>query len=210
MEGSTDTEWENLYQTAEMTIVHVLNDDSRALYFYLRNTTPLRLYESDSSFGASPGAYIDNCKIKGKLIVEGAKSRQAKTRNYDDRLLYCYETPTPLFGDIGEARLDEEGICYVDIDDIFTETIAEQVEYQVFLQKEGEGDCWIAEKTPRYFIIQGTPNLKVAWEVKAKQKDYETYRLEPSDRNLDEYEKVTDPLEDAENFIEEQEAILYG
>lgn len=148
--------------------------------------------------------------VSGNFKVDGTKSREVETYNYTNRLLYAYETPTPLFGDIGEARLDEEGICYVDMDDIFTETIAEQVEYQVFLQKEGEGDCWIAEKTPRYFIIQGTPNLKVAWEVKAKQKDYETYRLEPSDRNLDEYEKVTDPLEDVENFIEEQEAILYG
>lgn len=148
--------------------------------------------------------------VEGNFKVNGTKSREVKTNNYTNRLLYAYETPTPLFGDIGEARLDEEGICFVDIDDIFTETIAEHVEYQVFLQKEGAGDCWIAEKTPRYFIIQGTPNLKVAWELKAKQKDYETYRLEPSDRNLDEYETATDPLEDIEDIIREQEAILYG
>ena len=148
--------------------------------------------------------------VEGNFKVMGTKSRETRTRNYDKRLHYAYETPTPLFGDVGEARLDEEGICFVDIDDIFTETIAEQVEYQVFLQKEGEGDCWIAEKNPRYFIIQGTPNLKVAWELKAKQKYYETYRLEPSDRGLDEYETASDPLEDIEDIIREQEAILYG
>ena len=164
------------------------------------------------SFGATQQIQVGtyDVYIAANFQVSGTKSRRSKTKNYADRLLYAYETPTPLFGDIGEARLDEEGICYVDIDDIFTETIAEQVEYQVFLQKEGEGDCWISEKTPRYFIIQGTPNLKVAWELKAKQKDYETYRLEPTDRGLDEYESATDPLEDADAFIREQEALLYG
>ena len=148
--------------------------------------------------------------VNGKFTCSGTKSRKVKTNNYADRLLYAYETPTPLFGDIGEARLDEEGICYVDIDDIFTETIAEQVEYQVFLQKEGEGDCWIAEKTPRYFIIQGTPNLKVAWELKAKQRDYETYRLELNENGLTEYEDASYPLADINDYIKEQEALLYG
>ena len=148
--------------------------------------------------------------VNGKFTCSGTKSRKVKTNNYADRLLYAYETPTPLFGDIGEAMLDEEGICYVDIDDIFTETIAEQVEYQVFLQKEGEGDCWIAEKTPRYFIIQGTPNLKIAWELKAKQRDYETYRLELNENGLTEYEDASYPLADINDYIKEQEALLYG
>lgn len=154
--------------------------------------------------------FENDIEIGGDLYVSGTKSRKTETKNYRGRLLYAYETPTPLFGDIGEAKLDEEGICYVDLDDIFTETIAEQVEYQVFLQKEGKGDCWIAEKKPRYFVIQGTPGLKVAWELKAKQRDYETYRLEPSDRGLDEYEKRTDPLTDINTYIDEQEVLLYG
>lgn len=148
--------------------------------------------------------------VNGKFTCSGTKSRKVKTDNYTDRLLYAYETPTPLFGDIGEAKLDEEGLCYVDIDDIFTETIAEHVEYQVFLQKEGEGDCWIAEKTPRYFVIQGTPDLKVAWELKAKQKDYETYRLELDENGLTEYEDTSNPIADINNYIKEQEALLYG
>lgn len=150
--------------------------------------------------------------FENNLKVNGTKSRIVNTKNYDKRLLYCYETPTPMFGDIGEAELDEEGICYVDLDDIFTETIAERVEYQVFLQKEGEGDCWIAEKGPHYFVIKGTPELKVAWELKAKQNDYETFRLEPDDTGLDEYDYQMDPLNDVDinSFIEEQEALLYG
>lgn len=147
--------------------------------------------------------------IAANFQVDGTKSRRVVTDHYSDRLLYCYETPTPLFGDIGEAVLDEEGLCYVDLDDIFTETLAEQVEYQVFLQKEGPGDCWIEEKGHRFFVIQGTPKLKVAWELKAKQRDYEFIRLEQSESYLEEYEHVTDN-EDLSQYINEQEELLYG
>lgn len=147
--------------------------------------------------------------INGGLVVTGAKARKVKTDNYSDRLHYCYETPTPIFGDIGEAVLDEEGICYVDLDDIFTETIAEKMEYQVFLQKEGEGDCWIAGKDPRFFVIQGTPGLRVAWELKAKQKGYETYRLDSWDTGLEEYAHISE-AETIETYIREQEELLYG
>lgn len=144
------------------------------------------------------------------LTVYGTKNRAVITSNYDDRLLYCYETPTPLFGDIGEAQLDSDGICYVDIDDIFSETIELRQEYQVFLQKEGEGDCWIAEKQKRYFVIKGTPNLKVAWELKAKQRDYDMIRLEQPDSGLDEYEHTTDADSLLDSYINEQEELLYG
>lgn len=141
------------------------------------------------------------------LVSSGTKSRQVRTDNYSDRLLYCYETPAPLFGDIGECFIDSDGSSYVDIDDIFTETIESKVEYQVFLQKEGEGDCYIAEKTPRYFVVKGTPGLKVAWELKAKQKDYSLTRLEQAENGLEEYASVPD---NAEDYITEQEGLLYG
>ena len=152
----------------------------------------------------------DKTTVAGNLTVQGSKSRNIKAQNYGNRLLYCYETPTPLFGDIGEAVLDEEGLCYVEIDDIFTETVADTVEYQVFLQKEGEGDCYIAEKDPRYFVIKGKPGLKVAWELKAKQKDYENIRLETPDTGLDEYyNEADDTYLYYQEYINEQEALLY-
>ena len=154
----------------------------------------------------------ESMKITGNFFVASgySKSKECDTENYGKRLQYCYETPTPLFGDIGEAVLDEDGICYVDLDDIFTETIAERAEYQAFLQKEGPGDCWIADKTPRYFVINGTPGLKVAWELKAKQKNFENVRLELSESRLDEYDRTSDINISLDDYIKEQEELLYG
>ena len=106
------------------------------------------------------------------------------TNDYGTVALSAYETPTPYFGDIGSAVLDTNGVCYVKLDDIFLETVNANIEYFVFLQKEGQGDLWVANKTPTYFEINGTPNLKFAWEVKIRQRGYESNRLE-RDYNID-------------------------
>ena len=192
----------SIYATNGIMSVSFTPRTSNGFTYYSRVTG--ELYVSDESY------FANNVTVRGSLAVTGTKPRLIKTQNYGERLNYCYETPTPLFGDIGEAQLDADGICYVNIDDIFSETIELRQEYQVFLQKEGEGDCWIAEKQKRYFVIQGTPNLKVAWELKAKQRDYDMIRLEQPDNGLDEYEHTTDADSLLDAYINEQEEILYG
>ena len=116
--------------------------------------------------------------VKGNLVVVGTKPRIVDTENYGTRYQYCYEMPSPMFGDIGSAKTDEEGICYIYIDDIFGETVDCEVEYQVFLQKYGDGDIYVAERQQNYFVVKGTPNLEFGWELKAVQRDYDSMRLE--------------------------------
>lgn len=137
-------------------------------------------------------------KVLGNFKVEsGTKSRIANTRNFDKRLLYCYETPTPMFGDMGCASTNEKGIAIVDIDPIFYETVNTNIEYEVFLQKEGQGDLWVEEKDPNYFIVNGTPNLKFSWEAKCIQKEFESLRLENEDLEA----SVSKDIWNAENDI---------
>ena len=110
----------------------------------------------------------------------GTKSRLVSTDQYSDRLLYCYETPTPMFGDIGEGTIGDDGLCYISLDAVFAQTVTTQ-QYQVFLQRYGEGECWVRERKGAYFIVQGTPGLAFGWEIKAKQRDYDQLRLERAD-----------------------------
>lgn len=119
------------------------------------------------------------------MYCAGSKSRVVKTKEYGERLLYCYETPSPMFGDVGEGVLDDDGFCYVFLDAVFAETISTN-QYQVFLQKYGEGDCWIAERKGGYFVVQGTAGLRFGWELKAKQSDYDQLRLERMPERMDE------------------------
>ena len=132
----------------------------------------IQFYDSFSDDGE------DMIKLQGNLEVRGTKSRVARTENFSDRLLYCYETPTPMFGDLGCGKTNDRGIAIVDIDPEFSETINSGIEYQVFLQKEGDGDIWVAEKEESYFTVRGTPNLKFSWEVKCIQKSFEHLRLD--------------------------------
>lgn len=119
-----------------------------------------------------------NMGASGNFTARGSKNRIVKTENYSDRLLYCYEMPKPYFGDIGEAMLDETGACYIFLDDIFRETVNTKCQYQVFLQKYGDGDAWVSDRNTDYFVVKGTPNLKFGWEIKAKQLGFESERLE--------------------------------
>ena len=114
------------------------------------------------------------------FYATGTKSRLVSTDQYSDRLLYCYETPTPMFGDIGEGKIGEDGLCYISLDAVFAQTVVTQ-QYQVFLQRYGEGECWVRERKSGYFIVQGTPGLAFGWEIKAKQRDYDQLRLERAD-----------------------------
>ena len=122
--------------------------------------------------------YGDTIYARGNLRVTGEKDRIVKTQNFDERLLNCYEMTSPMFGDVGTGETNENGECIIYIDDIFYETITSEIEYQVFLQKEGPGDIWVESKKNSYFSVKGTPNLKFSWEMKAKQKDYEYKRME--------------------------------
>ena len=135
-------------------------------------------------------------KILGNFeVMSGTKSRVAETQNFSDRLLYCYETPTPMFGDVGCAQTNAEGVAIIDIDPVFAETISTGTEYQVFLQKEGPGDLWIQEKDESYFVVRGTPELKFSWELKCSQKHFEHLRLEEETQRT----MVSKDINNAEN-----------
>lgn len=124
------------------------------------------------------------------LSVRGTKSRILQTKNYGTQTFYCYEMASPIFGDIGEASISEDGTCLIDIDDIFQESTNVGIEYYVFLQKEGDGDCWVDQKEQTYFTVKGTPGLKFAFEIKARQADYEHMRFTDMSRTA--YDRAID------------------
>ena len=99
-----------------------------ALLISAASSSRILFYDSFSVDGE------DMIKLQGNLEVRGTKSRVARTENFSDRLLYCYETPTPMFGDLGCGTTNDRGIAIVDIDPAFSETINSGIEYQVFLQ----------------------------------------------------------------------------
>lgn len=148
----------------------------------IKSHSHIEAWNSGHFYCGGTGTDLADASIRGKLKVSGTKSRSVSTVDYDEQLFYCYEMPTPFFGDIGESVISEDGTCMIDIDDIFQESANVGIKYYVFLQREGEGDCWIAEKEQNYFIVKGTPGLKFSFEIKARQAEYEHMRFtDPGD-----------------------------
>lgn len=151
-------------------------------------------------YSAGTGTDLADASIRGKLKVSGTKSRSVSTVDYDEQLFYCYEMPTPFFGDIGESVISDDGTCMIDIDDIFQESANVDIKYYVFLQREGEGDCWVAEKERNYFIVKGTPGLKFSFEIKARQAQYEHMRFtDPGDTAYTDARDIEIPEPDYES-----------
>lgn len=126
----------------------------------------------------------DFCQINGSLTVTGDKNRLVQTQNYGSRLLNAFETPSPMFGDVGEGVIDDTGICVIFIEDIFYETIDTSNKYQIFLQPYDKGSCYVKERNNYSFIVEGTQGLKFGWHIYAHQLGYNAYRNEqPENRD---------------------------
>ena len=143
-----------------------------------------------------------NWRIESNFEVQSGytKSKIIDTGDYADRLVYCYETASPMYGDIGEGQIGDDGKCYVWLDPIFAETINTD-QYQVFLQAYGDGKAYVSERHPGYFVVEGTAGLPFGWELKAKQGDLENVRLEQ--RSIEYQKPVEEYGEGAKQHIEE-------
>lgn len=203
-------------------VVFYVNSSSRGQAKLYYEVLEVLSYEAHKNRYGSSGSYyavrmdkapvyIYKAYVDSELTVKGTKNRVVTTADYADRLLYCYEMSSPMFGDIGEAVTDENGECYIYLDDIFSETVSAEIEYQVFLQKEGAGDIWVEEKNQIYFLVKGTEDLKFAWEIKAKQKGYKYERMETyeTDEGLDTIDYGSGYEAEVDELIREREELLY-
>lgn len=185
----SSTSYETHISPDDVTVIKLLNNNA-ASGVYLNATGEVRFENlsanrylnytctyMDRLFGSGEIWMDGNIHTGGNLTVSGSKARVADTSEYGERTLYCYETPTPLFGDVGEGTLDSDGYCYIFLDAVFADTISDKP-YQVFLQKYGEGDCYVAERKGGYFVVRGTAGLSFGWELKAKQAGYDQIRLD--------------------------------
>ena len=131
------------------------------------------------------GYTFHNANIVAKsLSVQGSKNCLQETKNYGSRLINAYETAEYYFGDIGFGQINEEGVCYIDIDDVFLECVNTDAQYHVFTQTYN-GKITSIERYKTYFIVKGEQNTEFSWELKAKRKGYENNRLDTQPIDID-------------------------
>lgn len=183
-----------------------------SLSLVLGDTTTKKGWTSGTKHQLGRTQFNEEVKVVGDFSVTGTKSVIAETENYGNQLFYCYETPTPTLGDFGGGVIGKDGIAIISIDDIFQESTETAIEYYVFLQNEGEGQSWVSEKSDTYFIVKGTPGLRFAWELKAKQKNKEYIRFnagkEDREVNFETVNLENVMFEEREKIIQEMEGEL--
>lgn len=124
------------------------------------------------------------------------------TDNYGERALHCYEMPDAKFMDEGVAEL-ENGLCRIDIDPIFLETIepnTPETPFIVHLTAYDWPNLRVKEVGDSYFIIEEKEGLNgiFSWQLSAIRKGGKDLRLE----RVDDDSILTSNWED--DFIESE------
>jgi len=137
------------------------------------------------SAGAGSGEILLYCArtiISGDYVAYGTKNAMVNTENYGKRLLYCIEATEVKFQDEGMAEL-ENGLCRIEIDPIFLETIepnTAETPWIIHLTPYNWLNIRVAEIGDSYFIVEEKDGLsgKFAWTLSATRKGYKGIRLE--------------------------------
>lgn len=161
-----------------------LNPDINASQFRIQKDNRIGAYFGDGNNGdqinlIAPGGGVN---VTGALNVDGLRVTGAKNSVVQTSQGYvgitAYETAEYYFGDIGEADTGENSQVVIGIDKIFNETINTTVPYQVFITPYSDCHVWADQRYGNRFVVKSDqPNAEFGWEIKAKRKGYENYRL---------------------------------
>lgn len=151
----------------------------------LTNGMSWGLYNNQESFFNDGLRVRNGLSVAGGLSVSGTKSSLVKTKNYNERLLYAFETPEYLFATYGKAITNEDGYVEVKIEPMFLETInTESKNYHVFVSPYDNSNAYACYlETDRFLIKSDKPNVEVSWQLVAYRKGYEDFYLETPDSN---------------------------
>lgn len=160
------------------------DDNKKGAQFRIWKDNKVGAYfgEGDNGDQINLVAPVGGVNVTGPLNVDGLRVTGAKNSVVQTSQGYvgitAYETAEYYFGDIGEANTGENSQVVIGIDKIFNETINTTVPYQVFITPYSNCHVWVDQRFGNRFVIKSDkPNAQFGWELKAKRKGYENYRL---------------------------------
>lgn len=118
------------------------------------------------------------------LWVHGNKHRIVDCGDLGFIGMEAYETSTPYFGDIGNAKINEDGICYIIFDREFMEVCDTRTNYKVdisIVSEDLNSKVQVAKKFEDKVKIIGTPGTEFDYEIKAVQKGVDIKRFKRID-----------------------------
>ncbi len=137
--------------------------------------------DSDADFNTSRVGVSGtlNCR---NLSAWGSKSRVVPT-SFGPTKMAAFETPIPMFSDVGFGECGPDGWCLIMPDPRYAETIAQNGRLIWMLTDcTGNGHLWV-EDLGQYAIVHGAAGQRFSWMVVSAQRGCEGEYAEPSDCN---------------------------
>lgn len=141
----------------------------------------------------------------------GSKSRVVPT-SVGAVKMAALETPEPVFADSGSTQLNDDGLCLLELDPVYAETIEPGKALRWLITPTGEGTAWI-EKRGNCAMVHGTPGLTVDWMCIGTQRGcadvYAERCYDSQPRGVIDAEQELDQIEQAEMAnVKEVDALL--
>lgn len=104
------------------------------------------------------------------LSAWGSKSRIVLT-SVGNVKMAAFETPEPCFADSGSAQLDKNGLCLLELDPVYAETVDRTKTLRWLVTPTSEGTAWV-EKRGACAMVHGTPGMTFDWMCIGAQRGY--------------------------------------
>lgn len=104
------------------------------------------------------------------LNAWGSKNRIVPT-SVGNVKMAAFETPEPSFADSGSAQLDENGLCLLELDPVYAETVDKAKTLRWLVTPTSDGTAWV-EKRGACAMVHGTPGMTFDWMCIGAQRGY--------------------------------------
>ena len=123
-------------------------------------------------------------------VFNGSKNAVHVTRD-GLRATPAYEMAESYLGDIGRIYTREDCEIWVEIDELFSDTVNTDIPYEVFLQAYSDARFWVEDfKSDKFLVKSDKPFSRFSYEIKAKRRGYENERLVEQKKDNEEIEKI--------------------
>ncbi|CAM3017811.1 phage tail spike protein [Hathewaya histolytica] len=143
--------------------------------------------------------------VNGNFTVAGQKNCVQKTKFYGDITYNSYETPGSWLGDYYFGSIGEDGVCYVELNDKFIESVNTIIKYHV-ISSIYKGKINEIETLERFVKVTGTPGTEFSLNIIAKRRGFESVENESiATREIQSYEDIVpvQPYPEDDDILEE-------
>lgn len=136
-------------------------------------------FEGDVDIRGATGLGVSHTVSCQDLNAWGDKKRVVPT-SFGNLGLNALETPQPQFADVGGGVCGADGLCIIEPDPRYAETISATAAARWIVTPTSPGELWV-ETRGQEAVVHGAPGQSFDWACFCVQRGYDGVYAEPSD-----------------------------